>query len=237
VRLKNGELHWPTPEDEERLIIPERQKYMPEVALEILAILERFIVEEPLTTRPNRGDFEWKWQRRPQPLRELYLDAFFEKCFGMYVAVKRQGLDRASKRDVTYCTTWLRERGWRRVQKRLPDGQTVRVWRASNLEQDPHSVTPKASELGCDLAEETTAMEGNCGCSPDDVAGVAVQVTPKGPSVLPGVSSPLTVKKRLQSGLCVDSQLPIFSHTQNDLHNDILSEKFSRDEEREFYLK
>ena len=80
-------------------------------------------------------------------------------------------------------------------------------------------------------------MEGNCGCSPDDVAGVAVQVTPKGPSVLPGVSSPLTVKKRLQSGVCVDSQLPIFSHTQNDLHNDILSEKFSRDEEREFYFE
>ena len=36
---------------------------MPEVALEVLAILQRFIVEEPLTTRPNRGDFAWKWQR------------------------------------------------------------------------------------------------------------------------------------------------------------------------------
>ena len=60
-RLKNGEQHWPTPEEEERLIVPERQKFMPEAALEILAILERFIVEEPLTTRPNRGDFAWKW--------------------------------------------------------------------------------------------------------------------------------------------------------------------------------
>ena len=126
ARLKAGEQHWPTWEEEERLIVPERRKHMPEAALEILAILARFIVEEPLTTRPNRGDFDWKWQRRPQPLRELYLDAFFEKCFGMYAAVKRQGLDRASKKDIAYCTTWLRERGWRRVQKRLPDGQRVR---------------------------------------------------------------------------------------------------------------
>ena len=38
-RLKGGEQHWPTPEEEERLIVPERQKYMPEAALEILAIL------------------------------------------------------------------------------------------------------------------------------------------------------------------------------------------------------
>ena len=44
---------------------------MPEVALEVLAILQRFIVATPLTTRPNREDFLWKWQRRPQPLREL----------------------------------------------------------------------------------------------------------------------------------------------------------------------
>ena len=112
---------------------------MPEAALEILAILQRFIVEEPLTTRPNREDFAWKWQRRPQPLRELYLDAFFGKCFGMYAAVKRQGLDRASKRDIAYCTTWLRENGWRRVQK-APAGRTEGDGLASSrLELDPHS--------------------------------------------------------------------------------------------------
>src|SRR5215472_7527079 len=81
-RLKEGEQHWPTPEEEERLIVPERQKNMPEAALEILAILERFIVEEPQTTRPNRVDFVWKWEPRPQPLSELYLDEFFGKCFG-----------------------------------------------------------------------------------------------------------------------------------------------------------
>jgi predicted P-loop ATPase len=74
ARLEAGEQHWPTPEEEERLIVPERQKFMPEVALEIIAILERFITEEPQTARPNRVDFAWKWQRRPQPLRELYLD-------------------------------------------------------------------------------------------------------------------------------------------------------------------
>jgi hypothetical protein len=122
-RLKSGERHWPTPEEEARLIEPERQEFMPEVALEIVSILERFIVEEPLTTRPNSVDFAWKWERRLQPLRELYLDAFFGRCFGMYAAVKRQGLDRASKRDIDYCVAWLRKNGWRRVEKRLPDGQ------------------------------------------------------------------------------------------------------------------
>jgi predicted P-loop ATPase len=35
ARLAKGELHWPTPEEEERHIIPERQKYLPEAALEI----------------------------------------------------------------------------------------------------------------------------------------------------------------------------------------------------------
>ena len=137
-RLKGGEQHWPTEEEEWRLIVPEQQKYVPTAAQEILAILARFIVEEPLTTRPNRGDFAWKWQRRPQPLRELYLDAFFEKCFGMYAGVKRHGLDRASKKDIAYCTTWLRGRDWRQVEKRLPDGQKVRVWRApGGMEDDP----------------------------------------------------------------------------------------------------
>ena len=145
-RLKSGEQHWPTPEEEERLIEPERQKFMPEEALEIVAILERFIVEKPLTTRPNRGDFPWKWERRPQPLMEIYLDAFFEKCFGMYAAVKRHGLDRASKRDVAYCTTWLRRRGWRRVEKRLQDGQRVMVWRAS--EQPPGPLSRGGPEVG-----------------------------------------------------------------------------------------
>ena len=61
------------------------------------------------------------------------------KCFGMYAAVKRQGLDRASKRDIAYCTTWLRENDWRRVRKHLPDGQRVMVWQAPDLELDPHS--------------------------------------------------------------------------------------------------
>jgi hypothetical protein len=37
-----------------------RTTEVPEAALEVLAILQRFIVEEPQTTRPNRGDFAWK---------------------------------------------------------------------------------------------------------------------------------------------------------------------------------
>jgi DNA polymerase I-like protein with 3'-5' exonuclease and polymerase domains len=185
ARLKDGEQHWPTPEEEERLIVPERRKNMPEAALEVIAALERFIVEQPLTTRPNRGDFAWKWQRRPQPLSELYLDAFFEKCFGMYAAVRRQGLERASKKDIAYCTTWLREKGWQRVQKRLSDGQTVRVWRAPDWERDPNSRTPKASEPGCDLTEEASrhpALEGDL---PADVAGMADVAGRGGPNAHP----------------------------------------------------
>jgi DNA polymerase I-like protein with 3'-5' exonuclease and polymerase domains len=227
-RLKNGEQHWPTPEEEQRLIVPERQKNMPEAALEVIAILQRFIVEEPLTTRPNRDDFAWKWQRRPQPLRELYLDAFFGKCFGMYAAIRRQGLDRASKRDIAYCTTWLRESHWRRVQKRLPDEQTVRVWRAPHWKRDHDSNTPKASELGSTLAEEAsrdpavgnkvaTTSEGNYDCLSADVAGmagVAGQATPKLPPQHPsGIprNRPKNVPKQALSK----------SHTQEHLHNDV----------------
>ena len=73
ARLKGGEQHWPGWEEEERLIVPERQKFLPEAALEIIATLQRFIVEEPLTTRPNREDFTWKWQRRAQPLSRTSL--------------------------------------------------------------------------------------------------------------------------------------------------------------------
>jgi DNA polymerase I-like protein with 3'-5' exonuclease and polymerase domains len=228
-RLKNGEQHWPTPEEEERLIVPERQKYVPEAALEVLAILQRFIIEEPLTTRPNREDFAWKWQRRPQPLRELYLDAFFGKCFGMYAAVKRQGLDRASKRDIAYCTTWLRENEWRHVQRRLPDGQTVRVWRVSDWKRDHHSRTPKASELRCDLAEEAsrgptaaTIPEQNYGCLPADVAVVAGQVTPEAPQSPPLI----TPENQLKN---IPKQALSESHTQKYLHNDIPSEIFFRE--------
>jgi predicted P-loop ATPase len=73
ARLENGEQHWPTPEEEKRIIDPERREYMSEVALELLATLERYITEAPQTTRPNKGEFAWKWEPRAQPLRELYL--------------------------------------------------------------------------------------------------------------------------------------------------------------------
>jgi len=181
-RLKGGELHWPTPEEEERLITPERQRFRPEIALEIVATLQRFIVEDPLTTRPNRVDFAWKWQPRPQPLREVHLDELFEKCFGMYAAVRRQGLDRASKKDITYCTTWLRENGWRRVEKRLPDGQRVVVWRAPDWVRDPLLGGPKV-ELGSALTEETSQAGGRTdgadGANGVYMADVAGQGGPK----------------------------------------------------------
>jgi Virulence-associated protein E-like domain/DNA polymerase family A/3'-5' exonuclease len=225
ARLRAGEQHWPTWEEEERLIVPERRKHMPEAALELLAALARFIAEEPLTTRPNRGDFDWKWQRRPQPLRELYLDAFFEKCFGMYAAVKRQGLDRASKKDIAYCTTWLRENGWQRVQKRLPDGQTVRVWRAPST----HSAGANGVAGAADVTDQITPKENtpaerasrNSGADsslPSGVAGAADmtdQITPK-------ESVPIA---QMLSKILSNQQLASFppSHTQHDSINDTQS--------------
>ena len=188
ARLKAGEQHWPTWEEEERLIVPERRKHMPEAALELIAALARFITEEPLTTRPNRGDFAWKWQPRPQPLSELYLDAFFEKCFGMYAAVRRQGLDRASKKDIAYCTTWLRERGWRRVQKRLPDGQRVMVWQVPNtpttgadgVAGGVDKADPSTSSLTADASQDSSV--DSCSSNVADVAGVAGQGTTQAPT-------------------------------------------------------
>jgi DNA polymerase I-like protein with 3'-5' exonuclease and polymerase domains/predicted P-loop ATPase len=170
VRLKAGERHWPTPEEEERIIAPERAKNMPEAALEILAVLERYITEEPLMTRPNKGSLPWRWQKRPQPLTELHIDAFFEQCFGMYAAVPRRGLDRASKRDIAYCTTWLRQHDWKRVEKRLPDGQRVVVWRSSDgWQQGPGSGGPNAG-LGSAFGS-ALAQEGPQEASRADVAG------------------------------------------------------------------
>ena len=75
----------------------------------------------------------------------------------MYAAVKRQGLDRASKKDIAYCTTWLRENGWRRVEKRLPDGQRVAVWRAPDGSNQAHPRHTQASELGRALTREGVA--------------------------------------------------------------------------------
>jgi hypothetical protein len=178
ARLEAGEQHWPTVEEEERLIILERQKFQPEAALEILSILKRFITEEPQTTRPNRVDFAWKWQPRPRPLRELHIDEFFEKCFGMYAAIRRQGLDRASKKDIAYCTAWLRENGWRQVDKRLGDGQRVRVWRVAGGENDPLLNRPEAPEsphsgrpnveIGSALPDGTTKNAVVNGSQPGD---------------------------------------------------------------------
>jgi hypothetical protein len=177
-RLKEGELHWPTPEEEERFIVPERQKFRSEAALEIVAILERFITEEPQTPRPNRVDFTWKWLPRPQPLRELHLDEFFGQSLGMYAGLPRQGLTRASKRDTDCCITWLREKGWRRVDKCLPDGQRVRIWRAPDERPGPHLRRPKLF-LGSALGSNSTSSDV-AGSMTDaaDAAGTVVSAAP-----------------------------------------------------------
>jgi hypothetical protein len=186
VRLERGELHWPTPEEEERIIEPERQRYMPEAAVEVVNILRRFIVEKPQTTRPNRTDFAWKWLPRPQPLRELYLDEFFGQCFGMWVGLKRHGLDRASGRDRDCCTRWLSDNGWRQVEKRRSDGQKVRVWRASNWTQDRDFRSDAGSEPGSDLAKtsrdhDTANTADTAGTAAKDTAAAATagQVRPQ----------------------------------------------------------
>jgi DNA polymerase I-like protein with 3'-5' exonuclease and polymerase domains/predicted P-loop ATPase len=232
ARLNAGEQHWPTWEEEEHLIIPERRKHMPEAALEILAALVRFIVEEPQTTRPNRGDFDWKWQRRPQPLMELYLDAFFEKCFGMYAAVRRQGLDRASKKDIAYCTTWLRGGGWRRVQKRLPDGQTVRVWRAPDTPSGVADVTGQGTPKENVLTERASQDSGMDSCLPGDVAGVADvtgQSTPKENPPTTTIASKSITNQQLT---CLVS-----SHTQDSSINDAQSKIFAGGEGENFLFE
>jgi DNA polymerase I-like protein with 3'-5' exonuclease and polymerase domains/predicted P-loop ATPase len=227
-RLRAGELHWPTPEEEERIIAPERQKFRPEAALEIIAILERFIVEEPQTTRPNRVDFAWKWKPRPQPLRELYLDEFFGKCFGMYAAVRRQGLDRASKRDIAYCTTWLREHSWRRVQKRLSDGQRVWVWRAQGgMEEDPSLGHTQASELGCALAEKASRTEVVDVVDVADGTDMAAKAHPRQVLGVPENRQELTCAQSLSA-----------RHTQDDFPKSLPESKnFSREiDEKNFYF-
>ena len=229
ARLKAGEQHWPTWEEEERLIIPERRKHMPEAALELLAALARFITEEPLTTRPNRGDFDWKWQRRPQPISELYLDAFFEKCFGAYAAVKRQGLDRASKKDIAYCTTWLRERGWQRLRKHLSDGQRVMVWQAPNTpssgvdDADPGPPKAKAS------AEKASQDSATDSCLPDGVAGVAA-VAGLGP---PKENPPTSAKASKTIPNQQLAQFPPWAIQHNSI-NDAQSKIFAGGEEENF---
>ena len=207
---------------------------MPEVALETLAILARFITEEPLTPRPNREDFAWKWQRRIQPLRELYLDAL--RSASGCTRRSGVGLDRASKRDIAYCTTWLRAGGWRRVSKQLPDGQRVRVWRAPGGYEDPHLRTPKASELRCSLTETAAAAEDNCDKSSDDVADVADvagQVIPNdNPSQIP--PPPPMQLKSIPNQQRADGSL---TYTQNNSINDLSSEIFERAPSEDFYFE
>jgi Virulence-associated protein E len=238
-RLKSGERYWPTPEEEARLIILEQRKTMPEAALELLAALERYIVEAPLTTRPNRDDFAWKWEYRPQPLIEVYLDAFFGKCFGTYAAVKRQGLDRASKKDIMYCVTWLCERGWRRVEKRLPDGQKVRVWRAPGWKKPSAPAAPVGSDLlgrptpeddataDCTKSErEEDAADATGATGATDVSdGIPTQRVPWGGHAVgenPG--------KNATNQLLSSSRL---SPTQKNVNNELWSEIFSRSWEEE----
>src|SRR5262249_20625846 len=195
--------------------------------------LERFIVEEPLMTRPNRGDFAWKWQRRPQPLSELYLDEFFGKCFGMYAAIKRQGLDRASKRDTDYCTTWLREHGWRRVRKELSDGQRVYVWRAPDPPEDGFFNVPPSPELGCTLPEtgSSSAQEAQQNCADEaDVADVAGQRTPKGASPTPKEFLGCTLKYPMRSSTSVAT----YPQPPKTIINGVFRSIFVGDEENHF---
>ena len=116
-RLRAGEQHWPTPEEEDAVLIPNQRLSMPETVIEIVNTLERYILEKPRTPIPQR-QFDWLWDERLQPLREIHLDDFFGDCFGMYTGVKRPNLDRASPKHVVYCTTWLRKNGWQRVETR-----------------------------------------------------------------------------------------------------------------------
>ena len=98
----------------------------------------------------------------------------------MYAAMKRPNLDRASKKDVDYCTTWLRTNGWRKVEVRQKDGRKRVVWRSAtggpgggsrrvDAEQrsrtaestDPASEKPKGAEAATTAeADQTVGVEG-----------------------------------------------------------------------------
>jgi predicted P-loop ATPase len=54
-RLQAGERYWPTPEEEEAVLKPNQRQGMPESAIEIVNILERYIFEKPRTTIPQKG--------------------------------------------------------------------------------------------------------------------------------------------------------------------------------------
>jgi hypothetical protein len=189
--------------------------------------------------RPNRGDFDWKWQQRPQPLRELYLDSFFEKCFGMYAAVKRHGLDRASKKDIAYCTTWLRENGWRQADKRLQDGQRVRVWRVPDAPSSgANGVAGMADATGFGRpnengpADNASQLSGTDSVLSGGVAGMLATM---------GLGRPKENRKKAQisSKTVPNQQLTgnAFRQTQHDSINDAPSEISSGVNVRYFLLR
>ena len=66
-RLRAGEQHWPTPEEEDAVLNPNQRQSMPEAAIEIVNTLERYILEKPRTPIPSKGSFDWKWDPRQQP--------------------------------------------------------------------------------------------------------------------------------------------------------------------------
>ena len=72
-----------------------------------------------------------------EPLTELYLDDFFELCYGSYSGVKRGNLDRASKRDISACTNWLRKAGWMKRESIDENGRKKKVWRSPDTGAEP----------------------------------------------------------------------------------------------------
>ena len=152
--------------------------------------------------------------------------------------MKRQGLDRASKRDITYCTTWLRANGWRRVEKRQPDGQKVVVWRAPDGQRERSFQSDPSTELGSALAESEGVAAGGSGQA-TQVAGSSDDGFSSAEGVRPTQVRP---KKGLGSDLkqdLIDCATYTFrgetvSPTQNNLYNDLPGEIFSKEGAQEF---
>src|SRR5262249_20721951 len=140
---------------------------------------------------------------------------------------------RASKRDISYCTTWLLEHSWRRVQKRFPDGQTVRVWRAPDWKRDSDSITSKVSESGVTSVEKPSLDPVVDSDAATDMAGVATSLGDVAGRHI-HISHPKTSFSRSlnRSKRIPKQQLNSFdsSHTQNLLPWQILKTKFFKGE-------
>ena len=144
-RLGAGEPHWPSAEEEERVIAPERRLFVPTAMAELADTLERYLTAAPTTPCP-KGDWEWKWTERPEPLTSSRSMSFSSTPTGSIAACRGTvAAGRVSARPA--CATWLGDRGWYQGQKRAPDGKATQIWRAPEPGASGRNGPPQAPVL------------------------------------------------------------------------------------------